>query len=135
MANKTIRVVTRASNGTVRTKEFENFDEIFELHQQVGIDDCSTDLSLRGLPLFRGLVGPIPESKTSVRYESPEVFETLTKEWALAKSKRRRRSKIEIDAESATSAATDSVKKKEPNFVPIPKVNFGSVHVSPIVIH
>ena len=51
-------------------------------HAQVGVDDCSTDLGLRGLPVFRGLIGPMPEGKTVVRYESPEVFETLTKEWS-----------------------------------------------------
>ena len=55
------------------------------------VDDCSTDLSLRGMPVFRGLIGPIPESKTVARYESPEVFEIMTKEWAAQKSRRRRR--------------------------------------------
>ncbi len=92
-STKTIRVVTRASDGSLRTKDFENFDEISELHDQIGIDDCSTDLTLRGMPLFRGLVGPLPESKTVVRYESPDVFESLTKEWTLQKTKRRRRRK------------------------------------------
>ena len=60
------------------------------MHRQIGIDDCSTDLGLRGLPVFRGLIGPIPESKTIIRYESPEVFESLTKEWTATKSTRRR---------------------------------------------
>jgi len=102
---KTIRVVTRASDGSLRTKDFENFDEISDLHDQIGIDDCSTDLSLRGLPLFRGLVGPLPESKSVVRYESPEVFEALTKEWSQAKTKRRRRRR-----------------KAEPGTVPAPNI-------------
>ena len=61
---KLIRVVTRASDGSLRTKDFENFDQINELHDKIGIDDCSTDLSLRGLPLFRGLVGPLAEAAT-----------------------------------------------------------------------
>ncbi len=90
-SEKMIRVVSRASDGSLRTKDFENFDQINELHDQIGIDDCSTDLSLRGMPLFRGLVGPLAEGKTIVRYESPEVFESLTKEWSQAKTKRRRR--------------------------------------------
>ena len=55
---------------------------------QIGIDDCSTDLALRGLPVFRGLIGPMPEGKTVIRYETPEVFESLTKEWSSAKSNR-----------------------------------------------
>lgn len=91
MADMTIRVVTRASNGSLKTKDFESFDQLHTLHEKVGIDDCSTDLSLRGLPIFRGLIGPMPETKGVVRYESPEVFESLTKEWAAKKTKRRRR--------------------------------------------
>ncbi len=88
---KTLRILTRSET----------------LHDQIGIDDCSTDLSLRGMPLFRGLVGPLPESKTVVRYESPDVFELLTKEWSQAKTKRRRRRKA----------------TPEPSSVPAPNIN------------
>jgi hypothetical protein len=31
----------------------------------------------------------MPEGKNVIRYESPEVFESLTKEWGSAKSPRR----------------------------------------------
>ena len=119
MAKKIIRVISRAANGTLRTKEYENFDEIAELHSQIGIDDCSTDLSLRGLPLFRGLVGPMPESKTTVCYESPDVFEFLTKEWSQASTKRRRRVSTKIAEVVAEESSEPAVK---PNFVPIPKM-------------
>ena len=91
MSNRIIRVVTRSADGNIRTKEFENFESLEASHDQIGIDDCSTDLELRGMPIFRGLIGPIPEGKTAVRYESPEVFEVLTKEWTKLKAKRRRR--------------------------------------------
>ncbi len=113
MANKTIRVVTRGADGTMRTKDFENFDSISELHDQVGIDDCSTDLSLRGLPIFKGLVGPMTESKTVVRYESPDVFEALTKEWSKQKVRRRRRRKA-TEAEVTEQETARSV--PAPNF-------------------
>ena len=113
MANKTIRVVTRASDGTMRTKDFDNFAPIAELHDQVGIDDCSTDLSLRGLPIFRGLVGPMSESKTVVRYESPDVFEALTKEWTKQKVRRRRRRK-------ATETEIEAGEQETPRVVPAP---------------
>jgi hypothetical protein len=33
----------------------------------------------------------MPEDKSVVRYETPEVFETLTKEWSMTPSSRRRR--------------------------------------------
>jgi hypothetical protein len=90
----TIRIVTRGSNGEIRSKDYSHTDTVLKMHTQIGIDDCSTDLALRGMPVFRGLIGPMPEAKGIVRYESPEVFETLTKEWsasAAPKSRRRRR--------------------------------------------
>jgi len=33
----------------------------------------------------------MPEAKGVVRYETPEVFETLTKEWTVAATSRNRR--------------------------------------------
>ena len=75
------------------------------MHTQIGVDDCSTDLSLRGKPVFRGLIGPMPEGKNVVRYETPEVFEALTKEWSNAKTpKRRRRTAAQKAAEEAAAA-------------------------------
>jgi hypothetical protein len=65
----TFRVVTRGSNGELRIKEYEKQDTLLKLHTQIGIDDCSTDLKLRGMPVFRGLIGPMPDGKEYVRYE------------------------------------------------------------------
>jgi hypothetical protein len=87
----TVRVVTRAADGTLRIRDYPDTEPLLEVHTQIGIDDCSTDLSLRGLPVFRGLIGPMPDGRQVVRYESPDVFETLTKEWSSAKTPRRRR--------------------------------------------
>lgn len=75
------RVVTRGADGELRIKDYASKEPLLRLHSQVGVDDCSTNLSLRGLPVFRGLIGPMSDGKTIVRYESPEVFESLTKEW------------------------------------------------------
>lgn len=92
MAKKdTFRVVTRGSDGSLLIRDYPNCDPLIQMHLQIGVDDCSTDLGLRGMPVFRGLIGPIPEGKNIVRYESPEVFETLTKEWGNAKPRKRRR--------------------------------------------
>lgn len=91
MAEKSYRVVTRAADGTLRIRDYPTQEPLLEMHVQVGVDDCSTDLSLRGLPVFRGLIGPMPDGKNVIRYESPEVFETLTKEWGAAKTPRRTR--------------------------------------------
>ncbi|HWB10058.1 MAG TPA: hypothetical protein VG826_12570 [Pirellulales bacterium] len=90
MPKEIVRVVTRGTDGKLRVKEYNKPESLLKMHTQVGIDDCSTDLGLRGMPVFRGLIGPMPEGKNIVRYESPEVFETLTKEWSMTKTTRRR---------------------------------------------
>lgn len=87
----TFRVVTRGANGELRIRDYPSKEPLLRMHTQIGIDDCSTDLSLRGLPIFRGLIGPMPDGKGVIRYESPEVFESLTKEWAATVTKRRAR--------------------------------------------
>jgi hypothetical protein len=92
-AEQMIRIVTRGRNGELRTRDYEHQDSVLRMHTQIGIDDCSTDLSLRGMPVFRGLNGPMPEAKGIVRYEAPEVFETLTKEWSAAPTGRKSRRK------------------------------------------
>ena len=90
-AEHTIRIVTRGKNGELRTRDYKHQDAVLKMHTQIGIDDCSTDLSLRGMPVFRGLVGPMPETAGIVRYEAPEVFETLTKEWSVTPPSRKSR--------------------------------------------
>lgn len=107
MSKNTFRVVTRGKDGSLRIKDYTSADSLLKRHTQIGIDDCSTDLSLRGLPVFRGLVGPMPESKNIIRYESPEVFETLTKDWDVAKPVRRTRRR----SISAKSSQESSVSK------------------------
>ncbi len=94
MKKDTFRIVTRAADGTLRIRDYEDQDVLLKRHVQVGVDDCSTDLELRGMPVFRGLIGPIPEDENVIRYETPEVFETLTKEWgAVKRASRRSRSR------------------------------------------
>jgi hypothetical protein len=90
MNKDTFRVVTRGADGQIRIRDYDSQEALLKRHSQVGVDDCSTDLGLRGQPVFRGLIGPMPEGQNVVRYESPEVFETLTKDWSLAKPTRRR---------------------------------------------
>lgn len=108
------RVVNRATDGTLRITDFPNPDSLLRMHTQIGVEDSSTDLALRGMPVFRGLIGPIPEGRNIVRYETPEVFEAITKEWSSTKVKRRRRRAVPAgelanelagDLESAESAS------------------------------
>ena len=105
----TFRIVTRGTNGEIRTRDYHQPEPILKKHTQIGVDDCSTDLNLRGLPVFRGLIGPMPEGKHVVRYESPEVFETLTKEWSVAKPARRSRTKSLATSSAASAETVDSL--------------------------
>jgi len=95
MPKTTIRLVTRGTDGALRIRDYPNHEAMLSMHVQVGSDDCSTDLELRGMPVFRGLIGPMPEGKLIVRYETPEVFEALTKEWSVARAVRRTRRRID----------------------------------------
>ena len=63
MSKSTFRIVMRGTDGQLQNKDYHSAECIAKMHTQVGIDDCSTDLSLRGLPVFRGLIGPMPEDK------------------------------------------------------------------------
>ncbi len=92
MPKDTFRVVTQGADGKLRIRDYNQAESLLRMHTQIGVDDCSTDLGLRGQPVFRGLIGPIPEGKNVVRYESPDVFESLTKEWGTTKQSRRSRS-------------------------------------------
>ena len=89
MKKDTFRIVTRGTDGKILIRDYDSQDALAKRHTQIGVDDCSTDLELRGLPVFRGLIGPIPEGANVIRYESPEVFETLTKQWTVDKPQRR----------------------------------------------
>jgi hypothetical protein len=93
MSKDTFRIVTRGADGKIRIRDYDSQEALLKRHTQVGVDDCSTDLGLRGLPVFRGLIGPMPEGNSIIRYESPEVFETLTKRWGVLKPPRRSRTR------------------------------------------
>ncbi len=103
MEKSTYRVVTREADGSLRIHDFDSEEPLLKTHIKVGIDDCSTDLTLRGKPIFRGLIGPIPDGKGVARYESPDVFEAMTKEWTKIQAKRRRRRASTKTASNATN--------------------------------
>ena len=56
MSKDTFRIVTRGSDGQLRIRDYDNEEALLKRHTQIGVDDCSTDLDLRGLPVFRGLM-------------------------------------------------------------------------------
>ena len=91
MKRHIFRVVTRGPEGEYRIRDYVSEEEICRRHAQTGVSDCSIDVTVRGQPVFKGLIGPMPEAGGVLRYESPEVFEQMTKEWS--DTKRRHRSK------------------------------------------
>ena len=108
MKKDTFRIVTRGADGQLRIKDYGDKDALLKLHTQIGVDDCNTDLDLRGMPVFRGLIGPMAVDINVVRCETPDVFEALTKEWSAQpaeKKKRRRRSKPTISAPPASDTS------------------------------
>ena len=106
LAKDTWRIVTRGTDGELIIRDFDSPEQILRTHLQVGTDDCSTDLDLRGAPVFRSLVGPMPEGRNVVRYESPEVFECLTKEWAVPKAPRKRIRKTAATRQAEAAATS-----------------------------
>jgi len=130
MATKTIRVVSREVDGSLRVKDHEGIEVLQNGYEQIGIDDCSTDLTLRGFPLFRGLIGPIAEGRRIARYETPEVFEVLTKEWAAQKVRRRKRAEIAAAAAEEAAVSAEPAAQPEakgPKRMHFPLVNFPSM--------
>ena len=117
MKKDTFRVVTRGADGQLRIKDYGDKDDLLKLHTQIGVDDCNTDLDLRGMPVFRGLIGPMAEDKTVVRYETPDVFEALTKEWSAqpAEKKRRRRRNSNANANANANAPTEATTPNTPS--------------------
>ncbi|MCA9189758.1 MAG: hypothetical protein R3E01_07080 [Pirellulaceae bacterium] len=116
MASKkkeTFRVVTRGSDGQIRIRDYPCKDSLLRLHPQIGVDDCSTNLSLRGLPIFRGLIGPMSDGKDVVRYESPDVFEALTKEWSADPPHGRTRRRRSRAAAAANTESSDMALKSD----------------------
>ncbi len=101
----TFRIVARAADGSLLIRDYPSLEPLTQAYHQIGVDDCSTDLALRGMPVFRGLVGPMPEGKNVVRYETGEVFEMLTKEWGQAKPKKRSRSRTTAASNSSRAAS------------------------------
>lgn len=97
MKKQTFRVVTRGVDGELLIRDYDSAEEIQQQHVQTGTDDCSSDLDVRGMPVFQGLIGPMPEEDPDgkiYRYETPEVFEALTKKWCEIPIKRRRARKL-----------------------------------------
>jgi len=98
MRRHIFRVVTRGPEGEYRIRDYVSEEEICHRHVQTGVSDYSLDVSVRGRPVFKGLIGPMPEAGGVLRYESPEVFEQMTKEWSDSKRRQRRKKRARARA-------------------------------------
>jgi len=98
MKRHIFRVVTRGPEGEYRIRDYVSEEEICRWHAQTGVSDYSIDVSVRGRPIFKGLIGPMPEAGGVLRYESPEVFEQMTKEWSETKRRQRRKKRTRARA-------------------------------------
>ena len=94
MKRHIFRVITRGPEGEYRIRDYVSEEEICRWYARTGVCDYSIDVSVRGRPIFKGLIGPMPEAGGVLRYESPEVFEQMTKEWSESKRRQRRKKRI-----------------------------------------
>ena len=81
----TYRVVFLDDEGVRQQKDFKNAEELLAEYEQIGIEEDSYALRLHGEPQLRGMIGPLSDGKSVIRYETPAVFVTETEEWAKQK--------------------------------------------------
>jgi hypothetical protein len=78
----TYRVYYLDKDGIKRQKDYKNQEALTAEYEQVGVEEDSYTIRLHGEPLLRGLIGPLSEGKTIVKYETKEVFIRETEEWS-----------------------------------------------------
>jgi len=86
-----VKVAQRGADGSIQYRRFASPDDLAARYERAGVDEYSIDLFLRGLPVYHGLIGPMPDKEPeTVRYETPEIFEEMTKIWATPRRGRRK---------------------------------------------
>ena len=75
------RVVSLDKHGKPHHQDFKNVTALLAAYEQVGVEEDSYTMRLHGEPTLRGLVGPMSDGKSVVRYETPQAFVILTEEW------------------------------------------------------
>lgn len=78
----TYRVVTKTDNGKIEQTDFKDLRSLLEVYDQTGVEEDSYTMRLHGEPIFKGLIGPMSEGKSIIRYETPEVFAICTEQWS-----------------------------------------------------
>lgn len=78
----TYRVVSRDKTGKMEQKDFKDVKSLLEDYEQIGVEEDSYTIRLHGEPLLKGLIGPMSQGKSIIRYETPEAFVALTEQWS-----------------------------------------------------
>lgn len=78
----TYRVVTKNENGGFRHQDYSSLETLLADFEQTGVEEDSYTMRLHGEPVFKGLIGPMSDGKSIVRYETPEAFAILTEQWS-----------------------------------------------------
>jgi hypothetical protein len=81
----TYRVYYLDSAGVKQKKEYKTAELLLEEYEQVGVEEDSYTLRLHGEPVLKGLIGPMSDGKSIIKYETPQVFVQETEEWAKQK--------------------------------------------------
>lgn len=82
------RVITLDETGKLRQTDYPSLASLLDVYEQTGVEEDSYTMRLRGEPVLRGMVGPLSDGKTIVRYESAAAYVILTREWAKRRNNR-----------------------------------------------
>ena len=85
------RVVTMTKAGKFVGTDYDDPSAILAQYEQLGVEEDSYTLRLHGQPVFKGLIGPLSEGPSVIRYETPEAYALLTEVWAKTRRPRKRR--------------------------------------------
>ena len=95
----TYRVYNYDDDGQPQQADFKTAAALVEAYEQIGLEQDSYAIKLHGEPMLRGLIGPMSEGKTIVKYEDPKLFVIETEVWAKQKKCGKADSPAESDPE------------------------------------
>lgn len=85
------RLASMTGQGKIVEHDLTDISELARQFEQIGVEEDSYSLRLHGQPVFQGLIGPLSEGPSKIRYETPEAYVALTEIWAKTRRPRRRR--------------------------------------------
>lgn len=89
------RLVSYSQQEKFEETDFDSPDALSRRYEQTGVEEDSYTLRLHGEPVFKGLIGPMSDGPSTVRYETPDAFAAMTEIWAKQRRPRKRRQPVD----------------------------------------